>query len=774
MNVLTAELCILDSSEEEEDSDASISESEISQMRRETITTQNQTAEGTSDLADVTNFVDSIENIIFDDYPDFVENIADDCPDLVENIIVADTNNPNLVVNIVADSNPDLVENVANDDADLIESIVDSNPDLVADDTNELNQIQNIVPTTSTARKRGRPRTRGGTNKNNIQLRQGRSPIPVSVSNNPSNSANVGSKRVRTPTRRTTNLNTRNIQCGQGQLPTLNTIPVPAPNNPSARVNVKRKRGRPCTQVQPPTANTAPAPKKLAVAPVNIGLPDADDGWEMVLKKPRLLKFTGTEKFNYVNKPANEVEYFKLLFTDEMMDKIIEFTNIKGLQLSNVKRPHPRRASMRDWKPIDKEEFQKFLSLCLLMGNISMPSMKHYWKQKSGLYYHPLFGKIMSRNRFETILRVLRFYDPNDFTGRNIPAKGKVEYILIEFVKNFKKAYYPGKHLSLDEALLGFKGRLSYKQYIPLKRSRFGIKLYELSSSTGYILDIVMYTGKGTMNNKKHGHAYAVVRKLMKPYQKRGHALYLDNYYTSIALAETLLKQGVSITGTLRSNRKGIPEIFQKSKLKKGESFFLRRNDVLIQKWKDKRDILMISTRHNGEFEEVKPQVGASKLKPKAIAEYNRYMGGIDKADQIMSYYTSPRKTCRWQLKVFFHLIDISLWNATYLYNFEETKKTTYLTFREKIISSFLGLTDAPTPAGTPRSSSGSQLHLPVALRPGVRLRCRYCSMNGKRASSYFKCNTCIEPKTMKPIGLCRGFCFIKFHNEKLHQKFQK
>lgn len=45
--------------------------------------------------------------------------------------------------------------------------------------------------------------------------------------------------------------------------------------------------------------------------------------------------------------------------------------------------------------------------------------------------------------------------------------------------------------------------------------------------------------------------------------------------------------------------------------LKRGESFSVRKKDLLIQKWLDKRgsggegDILMISTRHNGEFEEV-------------------------------------------------------------------------------------------------------------------------------------------------------------------------
>lgn len=157
-----------------------------------------------------------------------------------------------------------------------------------------------------------------------------------------------------------------------------------------------------------------------------------------------------------------------------------------------------------------------------------MPSLKHYWKKKNKLYQHPIFGEVLSRNRYESILRALRFYDV-----KNPPAikKDKIQFIITHCIKKFITFYSPPKQLSIDEALVGFKGKLSYKQYIPLKRSRFGIKLYELCAANGYVLDIILYTGKGTVDEestKQTGHAYNIVMKLLKRYQKKGHAVYLD------------------------------------------------------------------------------------------------------------------------------------------------------------------------------------------------------------------------------------------------------
>lgn len=139
----------------------------------------------------------------------------------------------------------------------------------------------------------------------------------------------------------------------------------------------------------------------------------------------------------------------------------------------------------------------------------------------------------MSRNRFIEILQTLRFYN---VTAVNIDKKDKIVPIMKRLLKNFRKVYSLPKQLAIDKALLGFKGTLSYKQYIPLKCSRFGIKFYELTSSFGYVMDIVLYTGKGTVTSRKHEYVYAVVRKLLKGYLNKGHTVCLDNYYTSIIL----------------------------------------------------------------------------------------------------------------------------------------------------------------------------------------------------------------------------------------------
>ena len=52
------------------------------------------------------------------------------------------------------------------------------------------------------------------------------------------------------------------------------------------------------------------------------------------------------------------------------------------------------------------------------------------------------------------------------------------------------------RDISIDESLLLWKRRLSWKQCIPNKRSRFGLKAFVLSEgSTGYVWNIILYTG---------------------------------------------------------------------------------------------------------------------------------------------------------------------------------------------------------------------------------------------------------------------------------------
>lgn len=95
----------------------------------------------------------------------------------------------------------------------------------------------------------------------------------------------------------------------------------------------------------------------------------------------------------------------------------------------------------------------------------------------------------------------------------------------------------PFENLAIDESLLPWKGRLSFKQYIKSKRHRFGIKLFIICDvETDYILDFIIYTGATTKlrpYNANIGVSGGVVKTLMKHYLDKGHTLFTDNWYTS-------------------------------------------------------------------------------------------------------------------------------------------------------------------------------------------------------------------------------------------------
>ena len=56
--------------------------------------------------------------------------------------------------------------------------------------------------------------------------------------------------------------------------------------------------------------------------------------------------------------------------------------------------------------------------------------------------------------------------------------------------------YIPEEHISIDKELLLWKGKLLFKPHIPLKRTIFGIKMFCLCETTGYLWNSYVYLGK--------------------------------------------------------------------------------------------------------------------------------------------------------------------------------------------------------------------------------------------------------------------------------------
>jgi len=149
---------------------------------------------------------------------------------------------------------------------------------------------------------------------------------------------------------------------------------------------------------------------------------------------------------------------------------IVEQTNLYQKQ-----NPEPLRSKMAPWKDVNIEELRIFLGLSINMGHVIKGNLQNYWSKDPLL--SPIFRQFMTRNRYLQILRYLHFTNNEEIIDH--PLR-KIKPIIDLLNQQFSSTIKPGKNLCIDESLMLWKGRLKFKQFLPLKRHRFGIKLFEL------------------------------------------------------------------------------------------------------------------------------------------------------------------------------------------------------------------------------------------------------------------------------------------------------
>ena len=152
-------------------------------------------------------------------------------------------------------------------------------------------------------------------------------------------------------------------------------------------------------------------------------------------------------------------------------------------------------------------EMYVFFSLLMVMGIVKLPQINMYWTRKFIMSGPKVFCKeVMSRNRFFSILKFLRFSHCVEHV-RPDSSKSRIEPFLDKLREKCSRLLHPGLHLAIDESLMLFKGRLGFKQFIRTKRSRFGIKLFGMCPSiiefAGYTWNFDVYYGRESNFNSK-------------------------------------------------------------------------------------------------------------------------------------------------------------------------------------------------------------------------------------------------------------------------------
>ena len=213
------------------------------------------------------------------------------------------------------------------------------------------------------------------------------------------------------------------------------------------------------------------------------------------------------------------LEYFSLLFSNDMLEHIVTQTNLSADQYiaSHDLGPHSR---VRRWSKAvhDLSELQRFLAIIIIIkGLVRYPQIESHWSTlwpysnaqfstvsvciiqqhvnyctitPTYMYTRKLYTYTMQTNRHtHTNTRTNRHKHINDsslYRKKGEPGHDplhKLRPFLEPLVADFQENYTLSKEVCIDESMIGFKGRLSFIQYMPKKPTKWGIQAFVLADS---------------------------------------------------------------------------------------------------------------------------------------------------------------------------------------------------------------------------------------------------------------------------------------------------
>ena len=183
----------------------------------------------------------------------------------------------------------------------------------------------------------------------------------------------------------------------------------------------------------------------------------------------------------------------------------------------------------------------------------------------------PIFNQIIICTRFQKIVRVMGFNEAR--RARRSPDKLQPNRRVFEMWNDtLLDAFVPGPYLNVDEQLLAFRGRCPFRQYILYTLGKHGIKIWTVcDSATSYVLKIDIYKGKEPQTLQNSNLGCKVVMHLAQPFKKSGRNITYGNFFTSLELGRKLLKNRLTLVGTIQKNRKEPPPGFVTAKKKEAK-----------------------------------------------------------------------------------------------------------------------------------------------------------------------------------------------------------
>lgn len=481
---------------------------------------------------------------------------------------------------------------------------------------------------------------------------------------------------------------------------------------------------------------------------------DADEQWN-----PNWLKNYDEEEglsMHYPGGLTDPSEFFLLLFDNEVIGLLVEQTNLYAEQFF-AQNPLLRGLKYySQWEAVTVPQFKAYLGILIHMGLVRFPRLQCHW-ESSEQYNCCFCPSVMTRQEFTLIHKFFHIVDNQRLNQDDRLAK--IRPLLDLLITKYQRYYVLSRNLTIDERMVKYTGRLSFRQHIRNKPIRQGIKIFVLADTlNGYVYNWEVYCG--AREGREVGLAENVVMRLVGGLHNLGHVVCFDSYYTSVPLAKYLASRGFGCLGMIRANRRFLPQTVKNPPdiLQEGEGYYKRAGNMLCFVYKDNRRIRMLTNVYGIALQE--------NGRPQALNDYNFLMRGVDKSNQNISYYRFKHKSIKWYRTLFISALETTICNSFQLYRlrFPTTGKNT-LKFREalstELAQEYLTLQHEQIRMGPPeRIILG--LH-EIGIR--TQKNCCICSTSDSRKTTVYYCIECDK-------NVCPSGCFYALHTKlKVYQR---
>jgi hypothetical protein len=409
---------------------------------------------------------------------------------------------------------------------------------------------------------------------------------------------------------------------------------------------------------------------------------EMNDNWsrdDNDVPAPRFHSFTGlTDASSIAQSP---LEFLQLFLSYQLIQQFTQYTNDYAHHYSNDV----------EWSTTP-EELYCFIGVHIYMGICDLPQWHMYWSKE---YQQPFVAHAFSQHRFE---HLLKYFQVTQYVPPVHPIDPllRVRSFITILNQLFPQCYAPSQYLTIDEAMVAFKGRSSIKQYIPSKPHKWGYKIYCLASDN-YLLHLEIYEGKD-MHPSPEGPVHDLVMRMIAPYSHKGFILFTDQWFTSPTLLSSLHNVGIRLCGSVGRKRRGLPRIDDADikNMSRGDVIKRTNDDMALAVWKDQKALFLlfnhVSSSHLNSLNRWSESGHKISLPcPQAIHDYFFHARSVDVIGQLYYSYRIGRKSKRSYSRLVWWCIDMCIINAYILYKVHHPN-ITQLQFREQLMHELVDL----------------------------------------------------------------------------------